>query len=216
MTWRRSSFREIGKQNVPNYSTSRGIILRGPSTNSRRTSCALGDDAGRGDTGRDTPSVRSATIARAIEILVETDTISGEKSEVCFAFEKGRLNAISIGVHHLIIGLNRDNVNSLLDGNVFTLPAGYLTGLKEDSDVVLLFAETDKDLEKRFPPAPRLGGGIGGEPFPGCGPHRLVDAHVLSIINKAGPKSIRVAKAQRQSNPNEVAVKSIERYICRY
>ena len=43
-------------------------------------------------------------------------------------------------VHHLIIGLNRDNVETLLNGDVLPLPAGYLTGLTEDSDVVLLFA----------------------------------------------------------------------------
>lgn len=52
------------------------------------------------------------------------------------------------GIHHLVIGLTRENVDSLLDGDVFTFPAGYLTGLTEDSDVVLLFAETDNDLEK--------------------------------------------------------------------
>ena len=56
---------------------------------------------------------------------------------------------------HLIIGLNRDNVDSLLDGDVFTLPHGIAITLTENSDIVLLFAETDKDLEKRFPPALR-------------------------------------------------------------
>jgi hypothetical protein len=53
---------------------------------------------------------------------------------------------------HLIIGLNRDNVNSLLDGDVFTLPHGIAITLTENSDIVLLFAETDEELEKRFPP----------------------------------------------------------------
>jgi hypothetical protein len=53
---------------------------------------------------------------------------------------------------HLIIGLNRDNVNSLLDGDVFTLPHGVAIALSENSDIVLLFAETDEDLAKRFPP----------------------------------------------------------------
>ena len=53
---------------------------------------------------------------------------------------------------HLIIGLNRDNVNSLLNGDVFTLPHGIAIKLTEDSDIVLLFAETDEELEKRFPP----------------------------------------------------------------
>ena len=32
---------------------------------------------------------------------------------------------------HLIIGLNRDNVNSLLDGDVFTLPHGIAITLTE-------------------------------------------------------------------------------------
>jgi hypothetical protein len=52
---------------------------------------------------------------------------------------------------HLIIGLNRDNINSLLDGDVFTLPKGVSISITENSDIVLLFAETDEDLEKRFP-----------------------------------------------------------------
>ena len=56
---------------------------------------------------------------------------------------------------HLIIGLNRDNVNSLLDGDVFTLPHGVAITLSENSDIVLLFAETDEDLAKRFPPSLR-------------------------------------------------------------
>jgi len=53
---------------------------------------------------------------------------------------------------HLVIGLNRENVNSLLDCDVFTLPKGIAISLTEDSDIVLLFAETGKELEKRFPP----------------------------------------------------------------
>jgi hypothetical protein len=47
-------------------------------------------------------------------------------------------------------------VESLLRGDVFTLPSGSVPVLTEDkSDIVLLFAETDEDLEKRFPPALR-------------------------------------------------------------
>ena len=57
---------------------------------------------------------------------------------------------------HLIIGLNRDDVDSLLDGDVFTLPHGIAVALTENSDIVLLFAETDDDLAKRFPPRMRL------------------------------------------------------------
>jgi hypothetical protein len=56
---------------------------------------------------------------------------------------------------HLIIGLNRDDVNSLLAGDVFTLPQGIDIALTTNSDIVLVFAETDEDLEKRFPPRPR-------------------------------------------------------------
>jgi hypothetical protein len=52
---------------------------------------------------------------------------------------------------HLIIGLNRDNVNDLLDGDVLTLPHGVAISLTEKSDI-LLFAETDEDLAQRFPP----------------------------------------------------------------
>ena len=55
-------------------------------------------------------------------------------------------------IEHLIIGLNRGDVNSLLDGDVYTLPHGITISLTEKSDIVLLFAETDEDLEKRFPP----------------------------------------------------------------
>jgi hypothetical protein len=56
---------------------------------------------------------------------------------------------------HLILGLNRENIDSLSSGNVFTFPKGMLSGLSEDSDIVLLFAETDQQLEKRFPPTLR-------------------------------------------------------------
>jgi len=58
-------------------------------------------------------------------------------------------------IEHLIIGLNRENVDSLLNGDVVTLPHGVAITLTENSDVVLLFAETDEDLEKRFPPKMR-------------------------------------------------------------
>ena len=57
--------------------------------------------------------------------------------------------------HHLVIGLNRENIESILRGDVFSFPAGYLTGLTEHSDVVVLFAETDNELSQRFPPALR-------------------------------------------------------------
>src|SRR5689334_16273145 len=54
--------------------------------------------------------------------------------------------------HHLIIGISRETLDTLLSGEVFVLPPGNLSGLNESSDVVLLFAETDKELESRFPP----------------------------------------------------------------
>jgi hypothetical protein len=47
--------------------------------------------------------------------------------------------------------LNRDNINSLLDGDVFTLPKGVAFCITEESDIVLQFAETDEDLEKQLP-----------------------------------------------------------------
>ncbi len=59
-------------------------------------------------------------------------------------------------VEHLIIGLDREDVEALLRGDVFTLPSGPVPVLTEDkSDIVLLFAETDAELAKRFPPALR-------------------------------------------------------------
>jgi len=36
--------------------------------------------------------------------------------------------------------------------DLFTLPKGIAITLSENSDIVLLFAETDEDLTKRFPP----------------------------------------------------------------
>jgi hypothetical protein len=52
---------------------------------------------------------------------------------------------------HLVIGINRDEVESLLDGDIFKLPQGAAVSLTEKSDIVLLFADTDEELEKRFP-----------------------------------------------------------------
>ena len=58
-------------------------------------------------------------------------------------------------VEHLIIGLNRENIESLLRGDVFKLPRGMVPALTKDSDIILLFAETDDDFGKRFPPSMR-------------------------------------------------------------
>jgi len=56
-------------------------------------------------------------------------------------------------VQHLIIGLNRENIESLLRGDMFRLPRGIMPELTPDSDIVLMFAETDDDLGKRMPPS---------------------------------------------------------------
>jgi hypothetical protein len=56
---------------------------------------------------------------------------------------------------HLIIGLNRENIESILRGDVFTFRGGVAPSLTEDSNIVVLFAETDDDLGKRFPPSMR-------------------------------------------------------------
>ena len=54
---------------------------------------------------------------------------------------------------HLLIGLNRENIESLLRGEVFTMPRGAVS-LSEKSDILLLFAETDEELDARFPATP--------------------------------------------------------------
>jgi hypothetical protein len=56
--------------------------------------------------------------------------------------------------HHLIIGLTREDVESIQRGDAFTLPRGPVR-LGEDSDIVVLFAETNEELTRRFPPRMR-------------------------------------------------------------
>jgi hypothetical protein len=56
---------------------------------------------------------------------------------------------------HLIIGLTRADVDALVRGDVVTLPHNIKPELTADSDIVVLFAETDKALAGRFPPALR-------------------------------------------------------------
>ena len=58
-------------------------------------------------------------------------------------------------VQHLIIGLNRQDIESLLRGDVFKLAGGIAPVLTKDSDIVLLFAETDEDLDRRLPSSMR-------------------------------------------------------------
>jgi hypothetical protein len=57
------------------------------------------------------------------------------------------------GTQHLIVGLNRANVESILAGEVLTRPRGFPAQLTQASYIVILFAETDADIQKCFPPA---------------------------------------------------------------
>jgi hypothetical protein len=55
---------------------------------------------------------------------------------------------------HLIIRLNRQNIDSLLRGEMLTLPCGKGIHLSAKSDVAVVFAETDEDLiQQNLPPA---------------------------------------------------------------
>jgi hypothetical protein len=56
---------------------------------------------------------------------------------------------------HLIIGLTRADVDAIMQGDVLTLPRSMKPELTVDSDIVVLFAETDEALAGRFPPALR-------------------------------------------------------------
>ena len=62
---------------------------------------------------------------------------------------------------HLIIGLNRENIDSLLRGDYFYLPSGAMP-LNENSQIVIVFAETDRELEKRCRQSHRSHKGSGG------------------------------------------------------
>ena len=57
-----------------------------------------------------------------------------------------------LGTHHLMLGLNRDDVESLLNGDIFRLPRGMLSGMSDDCNVELLFAETDDELASHLQP----------------------------------------------------------------
>ena len=56
---------------------------------------------------------------------------------------------------HLIIGLTRAEIDALVQGDVLTLPHTIKPELTADSDILVLFAETDAALAGRFPPALR-------------------------------------------------------------
>jgi hypothetical protein len=58
-------------------------------------------------------------------------------------------------IQHLIIGLTRAEVDALVRGDVLTLPRTTKPELTADSDIVVMFAETDEALTARFPPALR-------------------------------------------------------------
>ena len=45
---------------------------------------------------------------------------------------------------HLLIGLNREDVESLQSGDVFTLPPGDALPLSDDSDIILIYEDTDE------------------------------------------------------------------------
>ena len=51
---------------------------------------------------------------------------------------------------HLLIGLNRENVESLQRGDVFTLPPGEALSLSDDSDIILIYEDTDEKLVERM------------------------------------------------------------------
>ena len=52
---------------------------------------------------------------------------------------------------HLLIGLNRKNIEDLLRGETLTFPRGV--PLTDESEIAIVFAETDEELvEKRLPP----------------------------------------------------------------
>jgi hypothetical protein len=57
-----------------------------------------------------------------------------------------------------LIGLNRENIESLQRGDVFTLPPGQTFPLSENSDVVVIYEDTDEKLVERMKnnmPAPK-------------------------------------------------------------
>jgi hypothetical protein len=51
--------------------------------------------------------------------------------------------------------LTRAEVDALVRGDVLTLPRTTKPELTADSDIVVMFAETDEALTARFPPALR-------------------------------------------------------------
>jgi hypothetical protein len=60
-----------------------------------------------------------------------------------------------VDTQHLIVGLNGADVEAIMRGDVLTLPRILKPELTAESDIVVLFAETDVALAGRFPPALR-------------------------------------------------------------
>jgi hypothetical protein len=64
------------------------------------------------------------------------------------------IKAVCVDDHdtmHLLLGVNRKEVESLLRGDRFTFPPGGVS-LSSASKITLFFAETDDELEKHLPP----------------------------------------------------------------
>lgn len=56
---------------------------------------------------------------------------------------------------HLLIGLNRENIEALMGGEVLALPTGQSVRLGKSSQILIVFAETDDELvEHRLPSDP--------------------------------------------------------------
>jgi len=55
-------------------------------------------------------------------------------------------------VVHLRIGLNRENIETILAGGILTLPRKRGIQLSDESDIDIVFAETDEELMKKHLP----------------------------------------------------------------
>ena len=54
------------------------------------------------------------------------------------------------GASHLLIGLSREAVESIQRGDVVTLPPGQNIPLTEESDIVLIYEDTEEALIERM------------------------------------------------------------------
>jgi hypothetical protein len=53
-------------------------------------------------------------------------------------------------IPHLMIGLSRTDMEAIERGEVYVLPAGPKVPLTEESDIIVIFEETDEELVKRM------------------------------------------------------------------